>query len=182
MSAAGSPAPVHVLIVEARFYEDIADELVRGAVAELERAGATYERLSVPGAFEIPGAIAFVLRGMAGGAHRAAFDGFVALGCVIRGQTTHYDYVCSESARGLQDLAINDGAAVGFGILTVENAEQAWERADINRRNKGAAAAAACLRMIEIKRALVDRRSAIPGRIVAPETPPVRAVRPRPAR
>jgi 6,7-dimethyl-8-ribityllumazine synthase len=175
------PAPVHVLIVEARFYEDIADELVRGAVAELERAGATYERLSVPGAFEIPGAIAFVLRGMAGGAHRAAFDGFVALGCVIRGQTTHYDYVCAESARGLQELALHDGAAVGYGILTVENAEQAWERANTNRRNKGAVAAAACLRMIEIKRALVDRRSAIPGRIVAPEAPAALA-RPRPAR
>jgi 6,7-dimethyl-8-ribityllumazine synthase len=174
-------APVHVLIVEARFYEDIADELVRGAVAELERAGATYERLSVPGAFEIPGAIAFVLRGMAGGAHRAAFDGFVALGCVIRGETTHYDYVCAESARGLQDLALHDGAAVGYGILTVENDEQAWERANTNRRNKGAVAAAACLRMIEIKRALVDRRSAIPGRIVAPEAP-LSTVRPRPAR
>jgi len=180
--AAPAPAPIHVLIVEARFYEDIADELVRGAVAALERAGATYERLSVPGAFEVPGAIAFVLRGMAGGAHRAAFDGFVALGCVIRGQTSHYDHVCQESARGLQDLAVQHGAAIGFGILTCDNAEQAWERAKVDRRNKGAVAAAACLRMIEIKRALVDRRSAIPGRIVAPETPPAGIARPRPAR
>ena len=100
MSPTPSPAPVHVLIVEARFYEDIADELVRGAVAELERAGATYERLSVPGAFEIPGAIAFVLRGMAGGAHRAAFDGFVALGCVIRGET-HTTIMCAPKARAV---------------------------------------------------------------------------------
>jgi len=179
-------APTHVLILEARFYEDIADELVRGAMAELERAGATFERLSVPGAFEIPGAIAFVLRGMAGGAHRAAFDGFVALGCVIRGETTHYDYVCGESARGLQDLAVQQGAAIGFGILTVENATQAWERAKVDRGNKGRDAARACLRMIEIKRALVDRRQAIPGRIVAPEIaeppPAIRAARPRPAR
>ncbi|MBI3512536.1 MAG: 6,7-dimethyl-8-ribityllumazine synthase [Proteobacteria bacterium] len=180
--AASAAAPVHVLIVEARFYEDIADELVRGAVGALERAGATYERLSVPGAFEIPGAIAFVLQGMAGGAHRAAFDGFVALGCVIRGQTSHYDHVCQESARGLQDLAVQHGAAIGFGILTCDNGEQAWERAKVDRRNKGAVAAAACLRMIEIKRALVDRRSAIPGRIVAPETPAAGIGRPRPAR
>ena len=180
-------APTHVLILEARFYEDIADELVRGAVGELERAGATFERLSVPGAFEIPGAIAFVLRGMAGGAHRAAFDGFVALGCVIRGETTHYDYVCGESARGLQDLAVQQGAAIGYGILTVENAAQAWERAKVDRGNKGRDAARACLRMIEIKRALVDRREAIPGHIVAPETPhpatpAIRAARPRPGR
>jgi 6,7-dimethyl-8-ribityllumazine synthase len=184
-----TPTPTHVLIVEARFYEDIANELVRGAMAELERAGATFERLSVPGAFEVPGAIAFVLRGMAGGAHRAAFDGFVALGCVIRGETTHYDYVCQESARGLQDLAVHDGAAIGFGILTTENAAQAWERAKVDRKNKGRDAARACLRMIEIKRALVDRREAIPGHIVAPETPQpqsttpaIRAARPRPAR
>ena len=177
VSPATPPASIHVLIVEARFYEDIADELVRGAIAELERTGVTYERLSVPGAFEVPGAIAFVLRGMAGGAHRAAFDGFVALGCVIRGQTSHYEHVCQESARGLQDLAVQHGAAIGFGILTCDNAEQAWERAKVDRRDKGAVAARACLRMIEIKRALVDRRSAIPGRIVAPERAP--AVVPR---
>jgi 6,7-dimethyl-8-ribityllumazine synthase len=186
-----TPPPVHVLIVEARFYEDIADELVRGAMAELERAGATFERLSVPGAFEVPGAIAFVLRGMAGGAHRAAFDGFVALGCVIRGETSHYDHVCQESARGLQDLAVQHGAAIGVGILTCDNAAQAWERAKVDRRNKGRDVARACLRMIEIKRALVERRQAIPGRIVAPEAPPetqpeappaIRSARPRPAR
>lgn len=180
-------APTHVLIVEARYYEDIADELVRGAMTELERAGVTFERLSVPGAFEVPGAIAFVLRGMAGGAHRAAFDGFVTLGCVIRGETSHYDHVCQETARGLQDLAVQHGAAIGFGILTVDNAAQAWERAKIEKANKGREAARACLRMIEIKRALVDRRQAIPGRIVAPETPQpskpaIRAARPRPVR
>ena len=161
-----------ILIVESRYYADIADALIAGAEREISKNGAQSERVVVPGAFEIPGAIALAA---------GRYDGFVALGCVIRGETTHYDYVCAESARGLQDLALHDGAAVGYGILTVENAEQAWERANTNRRNKGAVAAAACLRMIEIKRALVDRRSAIPGRIVAPEAP-LAAVRPRPAR
>ena len=108
---------MHVLIVEARFYEDIADELVAGAVATLEAAGANYERLSVPGAFEIPGAIAIALDGDS----EPPFDAFIALGCVIRGETTHYDYVCGESARGLMDLAVRRKAAIGYGILTVDN-------------------------------------------------------------
>lgn len=138
---------MHVLIVEARFYQEIADEMVAGAVAALEAAGASHERLSVPGAFEIPGAIRMA---MAGG-ERPGFDAFVALGCVIRGETTHYDYVCGESARGLMDLAARDGAAIGFGILTVENREQAWERAARNRKNKGRDAAEAALRMAELR-------------------------------
>lgn len=141
-----SQKPPHVMVVEARFYEDIADELCRGALAVLETVGATHERLSVPGAFEIPATIAIVHR-----ADPSRFDGYVALGCVIRGQTTHYDYVCGESARGLQDLAMGEGLAIGYGILTVETKEQAWDRASIDRRNKGADAARACLAMVGIR-------------------------------
>lgn len=138
-----------VLIVEARFYDDIADELVRGATACLEAADVAWDRLSVPGAFEIPAAIAMANRAAAGGG--LTYDGFVALGCVIRGETSHYDYVCGESARGLQDLAIRDGVAIGYGILTVENRDQAWARAAVDRKNKGRDAAEACLAMMSIK-------------------------------
>lgn len=130
-----------ILIVEARFYEDLADELVAGAIEAIEAFGATWERLEVPGALEIPAAIAFAAE---------HFDGFVALGCVIRGETSHYDYVCGESARALQDLAIFDGMCIGNGILTVENSDQAWARADRGRKNKGRDAAEAAMRMVEI--------------------------------
>jgi len=139
--------PLHVMIVEARFYEDIADELCRGAVSALEAAGATHERLTVPGAFEIPTAVAMAYR-----ADPLRFDGYIALGCVIRGETTHYDYVCGESARGLQELAVAHGLAIGYGILTVENAAQAWSRAAVDKKNKGADAARACLDMIALRR------------------------------
>ncbi|ACI98741.1 6,7-dimethyl-8-ribityllumazine synthase [Rhodospirillum centenum] len=142
----------HIMIVEARFYEDLADEMVRGAIAELDKAGATYERFSVPGAFEIPAAIQFAVRSMDFYSGRRRFDGYVALGCVIRGETTHYDYVCVESARGLQDLALRHTLAIGYGILTVENEEQAWARASVAHKNKGGGAARACLDMIELKR------------------------------
>ncbi|MFN3461399.1 MAG: 6,7-dimethyl-8-ribityllumazine synthase [Oceanibaculum sp.] len=134
----------HVLIVEARFYEDLADELVKGAMAALDAAGATYDRIAVPGAFEIPAAIGYAAQG-------GKYAGYVALGCVIRGETTHYDYVCGESARGLQDLAIQQRLAIGYGILTCENGEQAWARASVTRKNKGKDAAEACLAMIELK-------------------------------
>ncbi|MBO6559071.1 MAG: 6,7-dimethyl-8-ribityllumazine synthase [Nisaea sp.] len=137
-----------ILIVEARFYEDIADELVKGASAALEAAGAEFERLEVPGALEIPAAISFAAQRTDG----PAFDGYVALGCVIRGETTHYDYVCGESARGLQDLALWEGLAIGNGILTVENREQAWARASVGQKNKGRDAAEAALAMAAIKR------------------------------
>ncbi len=138
----------NILIVEARFYDDVADALVDGAAAVLDDAGARYERLSVPGAFEIPAAIGFAARSP----DAAGFDGFIGLGCVIRGQTTHYDYVCQESARGLQDLAVRDGVALGYGILTCETREQAMARASRDEHDRGGAAARACLAMIEIKR------------------------------
>ncbi len=144
-------AGAHVLIVEARFYDDIADALVEGAVAALEAAGATHERISVPGAFEIPAAIALAHRGGLDG-RTPPYDGYVALGCVIRGETSHYDYVCGESARGLMDLAVTRHLAIGYGILTTEDREQARERADPKRRDKGGDAARACLAMIALKK------------------------------
>jgi 6,7-dimethyl-8-ribityllumazine synthase len=142
----------HVMIVEARYYAHIADELARGAIGALDAAGASYERLTVPGAFEIPAAIRFAVAAQGRGDRAARFDGFVALGCVIRGETTHYDYVCGESARGLQELALAHHLAIGFGILTVENEAQALARARVDRKNKGGEAANACLAMIELKR------------------------------
>jgi 6,7-dimethyl-8-ribityllumazine synthase len=139
----------HVLLAVARFYDDIADELVRGATRALQAAGASWEVADVPGAFELPAAIGF-----AGDRRRRKFDGYVALGCVIRGETSHYDYVCGESARGLMDLAVTRRLAVGYGILTVDTAEQAWERAKPDRQDKGGDAARACLAMIALKRRL----------------------------
>ncbi len=133
----------HLLIVEARFYPDIADCLTRGAVAALDAAGASHERIAVPGAFEIPAAIGFAI-------DSGAYDGYLALGCVIRGETSHYDYICAESARGLADLALNRGAALGYGILTCETFEQAMARAAVDGGNKGRDVAEACLAMIAL--------------------------------
>ncbi len=142
----------HVLIVEARFYDDIADELVRGAVVCIESADATYNRVDVPGAFEIPAAIRMAIKSLDVVGGRRRYDAFVALGCVIRGETTHYDYVCQESARGLQDLAIQHVLAIGYGILTCETRDQAWARAAVDQGNKGGVAARAALRMVELKK------------------------------
>jgi 6,7-dimethyl-8-ribityllumazine synthase len=142
------------MIVEARFYQALADELARGAVAALEAAGATYERHVVPGAFEIPAAIAMALRAAEADPKGRRIDGFLALGCVIRGETSHYDYVAGESARGLQDLASRHGIALGYGILTCENGDQAWARARVDRKDKGGDAARACLAMIALQRSL----------------------------
>jgi len=139
-------AKPHFLIVEARFYADLADELVAGAIEAIEAAGGTWDRVEVPGALEIPAAIS-----MADAGEEKTYDGYVALGCVIRGETSHYDYVCAESARALQDLGVNSLLAVGNGILTVEDYDQAWARAHRSRKNKGADAANAALRMSELK-------------------------------
>ena len=135
----------HYLIVQADFYTEIAAAQKQGAIARLEAVGASYEVVSVPGALEIPAAIA-----IAAAQNPCPYDGFVALGCVIRGETTHYETVCTESCRGLMDLAIKRHLAIGNGILTVENSEQAWERADINRRDKGGDAARAALEMAAV--------------------------------
>ena len=133
------------LIVEARFYDAINDQLLDGARTALEEAGHEHETITVPGALEIPGAIALAL-------DSGRYDGFVAIGCVIRGETSHYDYVCSESARKLQDLACEHTLALGYGILTCETKEQAWVRAAVDQKNKGRDAAEACLAMLEVKR------------------------------
>lgn len=134
------------LIVEARFYVALADAQKAGAIAALEGTGATHETISVPGALEIPAAIAFVA------ASDQRFDGYVALGCVIRGETSHYDTVCNESARGLMDLALADNLAIGNGIITVEDEDQAWARADQSRKDKGGDAARAALAMAKLKK------------------------------
>ena len=138
----------HFLIIDARFYDDIADELVRGAVAELEARGATYDRVSVPGVLEVPAALAMALqtqdrRQTLG----PKYQGYVLLGCVIRGETSHYDIVANESARAIMTLAIENGAAIGNGILTVENRDQAMVRAGIRDKDKGGTAAAAAFEM-----------------------------------
>src|SRR6516164_1540409 len=126
----------------------IAAELRRGAERALGAVGATHERIAVPGAFEIPAAIGIASRAS------QRFDGFVAPGCVIRGETTHYDHICAESARGLQDLAVRDGIAIGYGILTVENETQALARASPDGRDKGGEAVRACLAIVDLKRRL----------------------------
>jgi 6,7-dimethyl-8-ribityllumazine synthase len=134
--------PVKVLIVVAPYYKDIADGMVKGAVAELEKAGASHEIVEVPGALEVPTAIRIAFQ-------QADFDGFVAIGCVIRGETTHYDTVCNDSSRALQLLGLN-GACVGNGILTVETYDQATVRADPDGQNKGGGAAAAALHLVAL--------------------------------
>ncbi|WP_119308675.1 6,7-dimethyl-8-ribityllumazine synthase [Cohaesibacter haloalkalitolerans] len=139
----------NILIIEARFYEDLADELVRGAVEALEEAGATYERVAVPGVLEIPAALSMAMAAVEDG--YADYDGYVALGVVIRGETTHYDIVSNESARAIMDLAVEGCIAVGNGIQTVENGKQAWARARVEEKDKGGAAARAALAMIEIR-------------------------------
>jgi 6,7-dimethyl-8-ribityllumazine synthase len=141
--------PPHLLVIEARFYDDLSDELYRGALAALERAGATHDRVAVPGALEIPAALSMALDAMElGDLH---YDGFICLGCVIRGETAHFDIVAQQSARALMDLSVSESLALGNGILTVENEDQAWARARVSDQNKGGAAAEAALAMIAIR-------------------------------
>lgn len=134
----------HLLIVEARFYDDLADALLDGAKAALDTAGATYDVVTVPGALEIPAAISFALDG------DSEYDGYVALGTVIRGETYHFEIVAGESSRALMDLAVEESVAIGNGILTVENEAQAWARARRTEKDKGGDAARAALTMIEL--------------------------------
>jgi 6,7-dimethyl-8-ribityllumazine synthase len=140
----------HLLVLEARFYGELCDELARGAIAAIESAGATCERMTVPGALEIPGAIAMA-------ASTKRYDGYVALGCVLRGETSHYDIVATESARGLMNMTIK-GLAIGNGILTCETEAQAWVRARVSEMNKGGGAADAALAMIRFGRAMKKAR------------------------
>ena len=146
--------PLRVLIVEARFYDHIADELLAGAKAALQAASAEFDVVSVPGALEIPAVIAMAEEG----GHRPAgarYDGYVALGCVIRGETYHFEIVASESARGMMDLAIGRRLAIGNGILTVDTEAQALARARAADADKGGGAAKACLAVIEVRKRLL---------------------------
>jgi len=148
-------AKAHLLIVEARFHDDLADALLDGATSALEEAGATYDVVTVPGSLEIPAVITFALDGAAeGGTH---YDGFVALGTIIRGDTYHFDIVANESSRALMDLSVQDSVCIGNGILTTENDAQAWTRAKRSEGDKGGFAARAALTMIALKEQLGAR-------------------------
>lgn len=136
-----------ILIISAGFYKNYEKMLFDGATFELEKAGYKHKTIRVPGCFEIPAALSMAIK-------NDEYDGYVALGCVIRGQTTHYDYVCGESARGINHLAMKYNVPVGFGIITAENDEQAFARADIKEKNVGGRAALACIEMLEIKKIL----------------------------
>ena len=147
---------VRVLIVEGRFYSGLSDELLRGATSALDAYGAEYDVVSVPGALEIPAVVALAEES----GHRPAgvrYDGYVALGVVIRGETYHFEIVSNESARGLMDLAIGKRLAIGNGILTVETEEQAWARANVSEGDKGGGAARACLDVIALRRQLLGQ-------------------------
>ena len=142
----------HVLIIDAPYYEQFSTQLMEGALEVLEREGATHDKIDVPGVLEIPAALSMALEAAAnGGTH---YDGFITLGCVIRGETTHYDIVAGESARALMDLSIAECLALGNGIQTVENADQAQARASKHDKNKGGGAAQACLDMIKLRQSL----------------------------
>ena len=147
---------LRLLIVEARFYVELSDALLEGATRAIAAAGAESDTVTVPGALEIPAAIALAEEG----GHRPAgvrYDGYVALGCVIRGETYHFEAVANESAHGLMDLSIGRRLAIGNGILTVENEAQAWARARVTEGDKGGFAARACLEMIALKRRLLGQ-------------------------
>lgn len=147
---------IRILVVEARFYDDLADELLNAATDVLSAHDAEFDVISVPGALEIPGAIAIAEEG----GHRPAgkrYDGYVALGTVIRGETYHFEIVSNESARGIMDLAVGKRLAIGNGILTVEDEDQAWARARASEGDKGGGAARAALSMIELKRQLLGQ-------------------------
>jgi 6,7-dimethyl-8-ribityllumazine synthase len=135
----------HLLIVDARFYEDLARDLFDGATHALKDAGATWDHISVPGALEIPVAIAMAAKGT------KHYDGYVALGVVIRGETTHYDIVSGESSRGIMDLGVQHRLAIGNGIQTVENRAQAEARCRRNEKDKGGGAAKAALALIKAR-------------------------------
>lgn len=146
--------PAKILIVISPYYKAVADNLLEGAKAAVTAARSTYDIVEVPGALEIPAAIQLAISSR-------HYDGFVALGCIIRGETTHYETVCNESARGMMDLSL-DGVCTGNGILTVENMDQAMVRADHNGQNKGGGAAEAALHLVSLKRRFTKLNS---GRI-----------------
>jgi 6,7-dimethyl-8-ribityllumazine synthase len=148
--ASNSGKGVRILIVEARFYDDIADALLAGASKVLKAAGAAFDCITVPGSLEIPAAIAIAVD--AASRRRRPYDGAVALGCVIRGDTIHFDIVAHQSARALMDLSVARQLPIGNGIITVDNEAQAWLRARHEEQDKGGDAARAALAMVGLKR------------------------------
>ncbi|MEX2517762.1 MAG: 6,7-dimethyl-8-ribityllumazine synthase [Paracoccaceae bacterium] len=142
---------IHVLVVEADFYRDISDALLDGAKEVLDAAGASYDVVQVPGCLEIPAAIRIAIKSMEFTGARRRYDAYVALGCVIRGETSHYDTVSEESARALMDISTGFCVALGNGIITCENEAQAWARARKSEKNKGGGAAQAALDMLKLK-------------------------------
>lgn len=143
----------HVLLIEGRFYEDIAEQLFQGATQELTKSAATFERISVPGALEIPQALAAAVD--AYDAKSRLFDGAIALGCVIRGETAHFDIVCNMANHWLMDIAVRHGIPLGNSILTVNSRQQALERSSDKTGGKGADAARACLSLIELRKKFI---------------------------
>jgi 6,7-dimethyl-8-ribityllumazine synthase len=148
----------HILVVESRYYDKISDELAAGAIAELEAQGATFEKITVPGSLEIPLALAQAVKAdlIASDSASSRFDGCVVLGCVIRGETSHYDIVCNNANHWLMELATRHGIPLGNAILTVDTEAQAMERARGGRKGKGADAARACLALVALERVFAD--------------------------
>lgn len=139
-------APPHLLLVRAPYYREVVDGMTRGAQRILAEAGATHDILDVAGAFELAQAIRLALRGT------QRFDGFIALGCIVRGETDHYDHICRESMSGLMQVALQYGVAMGTGLLTVHDIGQAVARSGADGHNKGAEAASAALRQVAVSR------------------------------
>lgn len=154
--------PPHLLIVESPYYKDIAAELYRGAKLALEAAGATHDLISVPGVLEIPAVMSMAQDQEIDGLDlfdddiekAVIYQGYIALGCVIRGETSHYDIVANQSARALMDMSVQFAMALGNGIQTVENEQQAWARANVDEMDKGGGAAKAALAMILVREEL----------------------------
>ena len=144
----------NIVLIEARFYDAISDQLAEGAIAAVEAAGGTVHRIAVPGILEIPAALQFAIEGRGNPDNDRAFDGGVVLGCAIKGETDHYEHVCTESMRGTQDVALAHAFPVGNGILTCPTRALAEDRADAGGQNFGGRAATACLRLIEIRHTL----------------------------
>lgn len=140
---------MHFLIIDSPYYADISAELLAGATDALKAAGATFDRISVPGVLEIPAALSMAT--LAAEGDKTDYAGFVVLGCVIRGETSHYDIVANESARAIMAMSVDEVLAIGNGILTVDNADQAWARAKRDQKNKGGVAANAALEMARLK-------------------------------
>lgn len=136
----------HLLVVDAPYYTKISESLMQGVTAVLKEASATHDYVTVPGVLEIPAAVSMAIDS------DKNYDGYIVIGCVIRGETTHYEIVSNESARAIMDLSVHHNLAIGNGIQTVENEAQAWARAKVSEKNKGGGAAQAALEMIALKK------------------------------